>query len=341
MEVVMPALYLGGPALNSDGSFTVRRGDSLSKYSQGIYGDFSHIGEFFKSKGPPPAPIPNPDSIVEGERLYHLPPVKDPAKKLAMERIDAFAMRTGTPAFRLLSRGYVAQGLRERVTDPTRVNQGMAPVCPSANVIYIEAKERPVSYVDFVTGLFEHGQARLGQWTIEPGYYLKNYLPPLKGIHQADWIPMASIRDSENWLFPYANITWRGGAWGEEIATWLSSAGYTDVQDHSSKYLTENEENLRMAGDLYVQGYKIIMVIDANVFLPPPQRPSRIWIRERGMHIVTLTTAITFSGSPANRAVDFRVYTWGGERQMKPDGYLGMLLSDFLGYYYGFVAARL
>ena len=39
----MATLYPNGPVLNADGSFTVRRGDSLSKYSQGLYGDFNHL----------------------------------------------------------------------------------------------------------------------------------------------------------------------------------------------------------------------------------------------------------------------------------------------------------
>ena len=102
--------------------------------------------------------------------------------------------------------------------------------------------------------------------------------------------------------------------------------------DHSSLFFNETEANLRLADTLYRSDHKIILVIDANVFQPPASRP----VIRKLNHVVVQTSPITFTGPSTNRAVDFKVYTWGTERPMKPAGYLGMLLSDFLDYYYGF-----
>ena len=41
------------------------------------------FGEFFRSKGPPPAPIPDKNLVIEGEKLFHILPVQDQRIKLA------------------------------------------------------------------------------------------------------------------------------------------------------------------------------------------------------------------------------------------------------------------
>jgi hypothetical protein len=47
----------------------------------------------------------------------------------------------------------------------------------------------------------------------------------------ADWIILASIRDSENWLFDVESDKdqWASGTSLGEIEDWFKEAGYTDV----------------------------------------------------------------------------------------------------------------
>jgi hypothetical protein len=331
----MPTTYPGGLVINDDGSLVVKPGDSLSKYSQALYGNFDHIGEFYRSNGTPPKEILNKDLIHVGETLYHIPLVRDQLRKHALDHVGAFAARTGPQAFTRLTRSVVAHGLRERVLDPTRVNQGAASLCPSANVVYLEARDHPVHYVLFVTQLFEHGRSALRRWRVAPGRALLNYLPPVRGIHEADWVPMASIRESEEWLWSNRDIFSDGGAYCDVIARWLRTAGYTDVADHSQKSQPATEGNLRLAANYYGMGYRVLLNIDAAVLQPTNNRP-----RDKWMHIATLTSPITFAGAGANRTVDFTVYTWGAQRRMIPAGSSSMQLGDFLAHYYGFVAAR-
>ena len=126
-----------------------------------------------------------------------------------------FELRITPAAFPSIKRADIAAGLRARITNPGLINQGAAGLCPSAAVIYSEAQSHPVAYTQFVIDLYEKGNAKLGTWDVSPGTDLKNYNPPAT-IPAVDWVPMASIRDSENWIFDYQDI----GGWTSHLGGW-------------------------------------------------------------------------------------------------------------------------
>jgi hypothetical protein len=67
--------YSGGGykvSVASDGAIVVKAGDSLSKYSMAIYGDFKHLDVFARKQGGKMVPIQNVNLIRTGETLYHL-----------------------------------------------------------------------------------------------------------------------------------------------------------------------------------------------------------------------------------------------------------------------------
>lgn len=57
--------------VNQDGSILVQPGDSLSKYSMAIYGDFHHLDRFLRMENGSYKEIVNYDLIHIGEKLYH------------------------------------------------------------------------------------------------------------------------------------------------------------------------------------------------------------------------------------------------------------------------------
>ena len=59
----------------NDGAIKVKAGDSLSKYSMAMYGDFKHIHEFARRLTPGGAlqPIKNVNYIQTGWTIYHMP----------------------------------------------------------------------------------------------------------------------------------------------------------------------------------------------------------------------------------------------------------------------------
>ena len=58
-----------------DGAIVVRPGDSVSKYSMAIHGDFNHLNEYGRKNRTSGAfePLENINLITSGETIYHLP----------------------------------------------------------------------------------------------------------------------------------------------------------------------------------------------------------------------------------------------------------------------------
>jgi hypothetical protein len=330
--------------LARDGGIKVKPGDTISGYSACLYRDlFKGWEEYGEAVGEGVLPLVDPHAIAAGGTVYHIPtweavhlPVRNGYKKHALDLVNAFAARSGPQAFPTMDRAEVAEGLRQRIRNPALVNQGQAHLCPSALIVFLEARDHPVHYVLLVIQLFELGQTYLRGWRIAPSRQLRNYLPRPGTIDDVDWIPMASIRESDEWFWSNRDVFHDGGAYCDVIANWLTSAGYTDVRDNSSRSHTETERNLRLAGAYHDMGFRVILNFDAQVLTAPANRGAR-----KLMHVATLTYPIMFFTNPdGTKAVEITVQTWGSQRQIIPFGAPSMLLADFLNHYYGFVAAR-
>src|SRR5262245_14600235 len=62
----------------------------------------------------------------------------------------------------------VVAGLRERVNDPHKQNQGAASLCGPAAFFYCVLNYKPELYVQYVIDLFTTGKARIGSLKVEP-----------------------------------------------------------------------------------------------------------------------------------------------------------------------------
>ena len=267
--------------------------------------------------------------------LVYIPdkaPPKNPVVESAMRVIDNFAKKLTPGAFPTLDRALVATQLRARVLDPSGINQGQSGLCPSAAVVYTVAKTNPVEYVKAVTQLFDVGTATIGKWKLEPDDDLRFYkLPTSPSIPQADWIIMASIRDSENWFIDYQAETDKGGAWGNEVAKWLTKAGYTTVKEDWNSVANKSIAHLKTADDLYSKGYQVCLLVDKDLL------ESRTATLSRPNHWVVLASNISTNFLSPSSNVSMQVFTWGSVTTL-PDR--AMTLDDFVDYYYGYVAAK-
>ena len=247
--------------------------------------------------------------------------------KLAEQLITTFSEKKTHGAFWRLSRKTVTQQLRDRVADPFLINQGRAGLCPSAAVVYGIARRSRAEYVRMVTELFDRGRTRVSRWDLKPCRDLKSS-NPMGNVPQADWIPMASIRDTENLLFDFQHDSDSGGAGPGELAAWLKKAGYTDVREDWSNLWHKSKESLSSASGLYENNYHVCLVIDANVLEGQKKGGG-------SNHFVVLRSAATWN--PRGGSVDMKVYTWGSLQTMPKNK---MDLDEFLPYYYGYVAGK-
>ncbi len=262
---------------------------------------------------------------------------KDDAKAL----VDAFELRTKSGGLWLhIKRSDLGKGLRERIDDPDKINQGQTSLCGPADFFRDIALDTPTVYARAAIDLFEVGSAAVGTLQIKPKKDLKYYkLPATARIHVADWIVCASLRDSDNWFLDYQEESDDAAAitMPHSKEEWLKQAGYSKVINDANVYLCKDLKCARTASDLFAKGYKVALFVNANMLDTATQNDSSV----TPDHWVALTKEITISGMSADPAskVSFRVYTWGNQRNVPESGSLN--IKNFLNNFYGYVAAKL
>jgi hypothetical protein len=262
------------------------------------------------------------------------------AKDDALKLVDEFAARSKTDLWLHLKRSEVAAGLRERINNPDKVNQGQTSLCGPADFVRDVAMDTPQVYARAVIDLFETGTATIGTFVIKPTKDLKFHrLPATARIHAADWIVCASVRDADNWFFDYQEESddAAGITMPHSKASWLKQAGYRDVINDTNAVATKDLANARRASTLFSKGHKVALFINSNMLDVATQRQPSVFPD----HWVALTSEIRISGLTADPAssVSMRVYSWGDQQNVPVYGALS--IKDFLGNYYGFVACKL
>jgi len=266
--------------------------------------------------------------IVASSTAPQPPTPQDRAKAV----VRAFAARTGGGVFTHLARGDVANGLLARVDHPDLIAQAGSSLCGPAAVTFNLARRDPVVYVAFVIALYEKGEAHLRQLKVKPGQDLRAYDPQGK-INPADWIALASLRDSDNWFFDYQSVDneFAGITLPSHLEAWFKKIGFSTVVNETNLVFDKGEANLREAARLYKDDYWVCLFINAQLLYAADQTSGSFVPN----HWVVLQSDVTFSGT----AVAFDVYTWGDGKRHVP-GSPPLSVADFLKNYYGYVAAK-
>ena len=155
---------------------------------------------------------------------------------------------------------------------------------------------------------------------------------------------LGSVRDDENVIFSVASKPGAvaGMTLPRAMVKWFRSAGYTNVseQAHIAWWPLETRmATARYASNLQSGGYKVCMLIDADVMDPDVRDKDKINVPN---HWVTLTSPM-IEGSVVglDDIVSFSVYSWGQQWQLETTGNQRLTLRRVLQKFYGFVAARL
>jgi hypothetical protein len=267
----------------------------------------------------------------------------------ARQMVAQFAQRTQRPAFPNIDRDEVVGSLLKRIEKPEAIDQGGTNMCGPAAFMYTFATHDIAAYTKFVIDLYERGDAMVGGLRVTPSRSFRcDWMPQSLINSTADWIALGSIRDSTNWFFQYHTneipflaagtrsdspwATWedtRGSTTAHEIKTWFSSMGYTEIIDESTLF-TSNLDNLREADRRYRNGEKVCLRICANVIEAKTQQEAAKG-GSKGDHFIVLASPIEIGAE-----VHFRLFTWGGFRQLP----FHLTPEEFLNSYYGYVAAR-
>jgi hypothetical protein len=258
--------------------------------------------------------------------------------------VDAFARESGAGKWPKLDRATLAAQLKTRLGSPNSVNQRQTPFCGPASFTRALIIDKPDAYAQAAIDLFKTGEATIGSLKIKPGSTVRESAPQ-NGTNQADWIMLASIRDSENTLLS------AGGVFGGSLAGitvpgtlagWFTSAGFTTVVNSAD--VTQTVPAARAAQVLTANAYRksghhVVLFIDADVMDKDDQDD---WVSLFPDHWVTLTSDITHGGTLAYEdPIAMEVFSWGAVYPIPEDAAAKPLKKkDFLHKFYGYIAVK-
>jgi hypothetical protein len=236
-----------------------------------------------------------------------------------------------------------------RINDPTQISSRASQLCGAASVVYNLALADPSAYARLAIDLYERGEGKIKSLTVKPSPDLRKTAVP-GGNDPADWIVLASLRDSENWLFTYHgdgrwNIPFIGSAddakaiqMPHTVAAWFTSFGYSDVKNVTNLFFTKDWDDVRDADRLHRSGYKVSLFISANMLYTATQGDAST-VPDHWVVMASPILSSTIHNDPT-ATISANVYTWGGIRDVHENPSQKMTVKQFLGNFYGYVAAK-
>lgn len=77
------------------------------------------------------------------------------ANSIVYQMINEFAARKGVGVFPLCDRKTVADQLRDRMAEPSKIFQGKSSLCGPASFLYVIATDKPHVYVKYIIDLYD------------------------------------------------------------------------------------------------------------------------------------------------------------------------------------------
>ena len=275
----------------------------------------------------------------------------DEQKAAATVLVNDFRTRAFTKWGATLDRGKLADGLIVRINDPSKISSANSQLCAAASVVYNLAQADPAAYAKLAIDLFEKGEGTIKMMKITPKPSLLSTRLP-DGNDPADWIVLASLRDSDNWVFTYHGdgrwqIPFFGGSLDDAkaatlpymVANWYTSFGYTDVTNETNVFFTKGWDDVAAADKLYRSGYKVSLFINTNMLYTATQGEASTipnhWV---GLLSPILSSTTHFDPSAT---VSATIYSWGDDkRDVNQDVTQKMTVKQFLANFYGYVAGK-
>ncbi len=236
---------------------------------------------------------------------------------------------TARKAWPKLDSNQVLTRIHDLADNANLFNQGAIGLCTTAVFYHHIIQKEPQEFTSFANALYGAGIGFLGALKVSPDYDLRNAdyaslaaqstnFPP-----QADWMLMASIRDSENWFFDY------------EGAADESTAMRTSAKELSEWYISTKFYS-SVEYDDFTDGASLE---DIESILKTPSNQIVLWIRTAllqegdGSHVISLEGPIAID--EPNDKITFDYWTWG-----QPVKTGEFKISDFKANLWGAITAR-
>ena len=250
--------------------------------------------------------------------------MNDDLLEIAKDKIADFDLSKVPGVWSYLDKRQIIFEMRSRLENPFLVNQGYQPLCGPATVIFELVRKQPDRYVEICRSLYQIGgfHSQSGKWIL-PSNNLRESGGDLK-MPQVDWMLSATLRESENLLFPVApdspklmrNISGITKPW--EIVGWMKEIlGYKEI-GYNNAYLFGDFPALGVAAEVLDAGGVAFALVTAKGLLvdklPLVPYPTH-WIAILGNIKIEET-----SGDRQTR-IKFDCYSWGRKLRVDVDAW--------------------
>ncbi|BAY09831.1 hypothetical protein [Calothrix sp. NIES-2098] len=229
-----------------------------------------------------------------------------------------FEKSTSPSVWANLDKKQVLAEMKIRLNDPFQVNQGGQPFCGPASILFELIRKQPLRYVQICRSLFETGSFAGQTRRIQATERLRRSQGRLR-MTQADWMVLATLRESENLIFPVEpdapdilrNLAGMTKSW--EMKGWVGEVlGYRQV-NYIHTYIYGETEALNTSAQVIASGGVAFALVtaqgllgnDNQPFLPYPNH----WITILGN--ISIQKGLLWSKDTGRFSMD--VYSWANK----------------------------
>lgn len=251
--------------------------------------------------------------------------VVDPTQqRQALADLQEFSRSQNPGVWPHLDKAEIIREMRSHLRDPFTVNQGQQPFCGPASILFELIRKDPERYVALGRSLFETGGFQGHSRRIQTSTALRQASQGNLRMGPADWMILATLRESENLIFPVEpnapeiirNLAGMTKSW--EMKGWVREIlGYGQV-DYKHTYVLRDLSALRRAQQVLDQGGVAFGLITASTLLTA--KPAKLAVPEHWIAIVgNIAIQKGTFGRHDSGHVRFDCFTWAQRMTVDAD----------------------
>ena len=252
-----------------------------------------------------------------------------------LSALAEFEKSTTPSIWSSLDKKQVLADMRIRLNDPFQVNQGGEPFCGPVSILFELVRKQPLKYVQICRSLFETGGFQGQTMRIQGSKRLCQSRGRLR-MSQADWMVLATLRESENLIFPVeadaptiirniAGMTksWEMKGWAKEVLGFQKIKYWHTYIYGEVEALNETAAAIANGGVAFALITAAGLLNNKKVFLPYPT------------HWIPILGNISIQGgdwlNKDRGRISLDVYSWGRKYHLDFDE------EPFEDYFWGVV----
>ena len=259
-------------------------------------------------------------------------------RQQALSALTAFQQSDQPGVWPHLDKGKIVAEMRSRLKNPFTVNQGQQPFCGPASILFELILKFPLRYVEMCRNLYEYGYFHSRARQINASENLRQSSQGNLRMGPADWMVLATLRESENLIFPVEpsaptivrNLAGMTKSW--EMKGWVREIlGYPNVK-YRHTYILRDLKALRQAQEVIESGGVAFALITATGLLG--KQDAKVTVPN---HWVTIAGNVNIKKGTFGRHdsghVNFDIFTWA--QKMHVDAKEGIFEDSFWGVVLG------